>query len=217
MAAKKKSATKKRTASKHVLKAREGKPDAEQSDQNPQQGTDTAGVGGEQQNPSKTAASKSGKNRHVKDPQEVASYLTDWQNHKNGQGTWKFNKNTQSWLIRHLYELEKVSKGTFTILLDYFAGLEGNTMKSRIRAEASRRALRYKEHTKKEPTDKETESKSESNTTPQSTSKQGKKAVVNSATVQEQLEEEERWQKLDENEKRKEYKRARQILDIIKE
>jgi hypothetical protein len=148
MAAKSKSARKKRAVSKHVVKAREDKADAEQSDQNP-------AVGGEQQNPNKTVARKSGKNRHVKDPQEVASYLTDWQNHKNGKGTWKFNKNTQSWLIRHLYELEKVSKGTFTILMDYFAGMEGKTMKSRIRAEASRRALRYKEHTKKEPTDKD--------------------------------------------------------------
>jgi hypothetical protein len=209
METKTKTARKKRKVSKHVLKAMEGKQETLEAAQANQQVVEALGMPTPEK---KTPKRKGKKNRHVKDPVEATTYLTEWQNKKNGKGTWKFNKNTQSWIIRHLYEVDKVPKGAFTILIEYLCGLEGTTTRSRIRAEASRRALRYKEHEKKtaaETKEKDTEG-TESN-----------EKIENEAdpkiSVQEQMEEETRWQKLDEHEKRKEYKRARKILETIKE
>lgn len=43
----------------------------------------------------------------VKDPVEAAQYLVVWDTREDGG--WRFNKSTQSWLIRHMYERDKVN------------------------------------------------------------------------------------------------------------
>ena len=153
----------------------------------------------------KTAASGEKRNKKrkllVKDPAEAAAYLTSWQEHRqhrsNGDGSgvekstnWKFNKNTQSWLIRHMYEADKVSKGNFALLLEYLKSGDGKTVQ-RCREEATRRALRYQQFQKESDVTK------------------------NSASEAAVMEDDERWNKLDEHGKRKEYKRARKVLDIL--
>mmetsp|Transcript_36182 Transcript_36182/g.51175 ORF Transcript_36182/g.51175 Transcript_36182/m.51175 type:complete len:120 (+) Transcript_36182:276-635(+) len=42
-----------------------------------------------------------------------------------------------------MYDSDKVTKGSFTLLLEYLQGLQGNAAKERILADATRRALRY--------------------------------------------------------------------------
>jgi hypothetical protein len=196
MADKKKPTKKKRTVSKHVLKARSKlrKADFEQSE---------------------ASTSTDKKSTHVKAPSDAATYLTDWENRNDGTGAWKFNKNTQSWLIRHMYVIENVAKGTFSILLKYLDGLEGASTRSRIRVEASRRALRYKEYTKNATEDNSTttpEEASKDEPGPNDVSKAGKQTT---SSKEDLLEEEKRWGALDDNAKRKEYKRARQILETV--
>jgi hypothetical protein len=209
-------ARKKKTVSKHVLKAREGKEEALISAEQA-----TALLTQPSVAPS-SEKKKKGKNRHVKDPSEGATYLTGWQERKTTTSdktgaAWKFNKNTQSWLIRHMYEVGKVSKGSFSILLEYLDGLEGKTTRSRMRAEANRRALRYKkEEQAKKNSDEATSEKDDDK---EKSAPADKSENVTDPTIsdQEQMEEQTRWEKLNENEQRKEYKRARKILETIKE
>ena len=172
---------KKRTA-KHVVKAKEEHKEQE------------TGLPGKQDKKTKKK-----KKRHVKDPIEAAQYLTSWKHRDAGDNiSWKFNKNTQSWLLRHMYEPDKVSKGAFTLLLEYMDGLQGQT-KIRIVADAKRRALRYKEHEKTNPQEN-------------GMVKEEKKEEE-SKDVDE--DDETRWKRLDDHEKRKEYKRARKVLDVL--
>jgi hypothetical protein len=160
----------------------------------------------QQKGPSAMKKNKSAKG-HVKDPAEAASYLSSWKHRDAGSG-WKFNKNTQSWLLRHMYESEKCPKATFTLLLEYLVGCQGITRR-RLREDAARRALRYKEYEKKTS----------------SAEKAGSDGVdgVNEAEAAQAMKDEDdgtdeaRWDALDEHDKRKEYKRARKILDTIKE
>lgn len=177
---------KKRTC-KHVLKAKEER-ELQQKD-----------ASNKQETPNKPRRKKS---QHAKDPNEAAAYLSAWK-HRDAGGAWKFNKNTQSWLLRHQYQPEKVSKGTFGILLEYMEGLQGNTH-ARMIADATRRVLRYKEYSKSNPEEKETE---ESN---DKTEKEPKDAL-------EDEDDETRWKRMDDHEKRKDYKRARRVLDALKE
>ncbi|CAJ1946894.1 unnamed protein product [Cylindrotheca closterium] len=151
--------------------------------------------------------------RHIKAPSGAATYLLDWERRDSEDSTWKFNKNTQSWLIRHMYEVDKVSKSSFAILLKYLEGLNGDSARSRIRSEASRRALRYRKHQEKgsEGTTKEKPMRvSMSGETPSTEA-----MVSGSETVEVEMDEEERWQQLSEHDKRKEYKRARKVLETV--
>ena len=63
----------------------------------------------------------------VKDPEEAADYLQQWSRarDKDPTASWRFNKSTQSWLLRHMYKREKVSKEPFKLLLLYLEGLKG--------------------------------------------------------------------------------------------
>jgi hypothetical protein len=215
MEAKNKSAKKKRHVSKHVLKAREGKAGEVQKKEanDPDQ---QVVVPAEETNGTPKPVSKEQK-QNVKDPSDAAEYLANWENRETN--SWKFNKNKQSWLIRRMYEVEKVPKGSFKILLEYLRGLQGDSMRLRIRAEASRRARRYKEHVKKSSAGDE-DSNGEEEVAMKGgddNKKKDKKIVKNAPSKQELLEEEARWVALDENDKRKEYKRARMILDAFKE
>jgi len=90
---------------------------------------------------------KSNKNTKTKDPEEAASYLSLWNLDRNSKSTaknWKFNKNTQSWLLRHMYDFDKVSKATFATLVDYVCQ-GGEKTRLRVEEDAKRRARRYKD------------------------------------------------------------------------
>ena len=78
----------------------------------------------------------------IKDPKEGASYLSLWKHDR--LGSWKFNKNTQSWLYRHMYDSNRVSKTSFALLIEY-ATEGGDGMKRRLIEDAKRRARRYKD------------------------------------------------------------------------
>ena len=143
---------------------------------------------------------KSTKNTKTKDPAEAASYLSLWSLDLNSDSTtknWKFNKNTQSWLLRHMYDFDKVSKSTFGILVDYVCQ-GGDKTRLRVEEEAKRRARRYKEWEKKQQNEGDTVQ--DDNDDDVATSP-----------------DDEEWNQLDDHDKRKEYKRARKVLDSLKE
>lgn len=198
--AKSKSAKKKNNVSKHILKSREDDP------------TTASDVGDKSYNSPKKIKSKS---KHTKHPEEAAFYLSQWKASKSddssirASSSWKFNKNTQSWLIRHLYEVDKVPKSTFLLLLDYLDGLEGKFIIDRMRMDALRRCRRHKEYCKSNELASTTESRNEPT-----------EKTENSNDINEEngeLEYEEAlWRKMDDHEKRKQYKRARKILDMMK-
>lgn len=146
---------------------------------------------------------KSTKNIKTKDPAEAASYLALWNLDRNSDSTtknWKFNKNTSSWLLRHMYDPDKVSKTTFATLVDYVCEGGEKTI-LRVKEEAKRRARRYKEWEKKHQKDGDTNQNDAADET--------KDAISSSP-------DDETWNQLDDHDKRKEYKRARKVLDSIK-
>ena len=222
---KKKSTKKKRKVSKHILQANQEHAELEKArasealpiDESEVQAA-TAGALTKTKSSSRPNKTPPGApNQHTKDSKEAAGYLTNWKNHRK---EWKFNKNTQSWLIRHMYEADKVSKGTFTLLLDYLEGLQGKGAKERIVEDATRRALRYKEFeeggtgTEKE-VEKETTVKFASDTkeAPAEEEEGKKKRQKLDPTA---TDDEKRWNELDDHDKRKEYKRARKVLETLK-
>ena len=97
MAAKssKNKARKKKRTAKHVLDAQKKKADGEYAEGTAGAADDTV---------EEKAPTKAGKKRKEKDPSEAEAYLSAWKHRDSGQGVWKFNKNTQSWLIRNVYE-----------------------------------------------------------------------------------------------------------------
>jgi hypothetical protein len=211
---------KKRKISKHVLQAQE---DRAMKQQQPAQADGGQGVtivpppesltttdSKAKKASTATSASKKKKNKNVKDPNEVANYLTQWKRNNDGEeSVWKFNKNTQSWLIRHMYEADKLSKASFTLLLGYLDGMKGGgDAKARILTEASRRAVRYKEY------EKVRDEKGESSVVEKGADEAGETTTT---TLTEEEEEDARWKRLDDHDKRNEYKRARKILDTLKE
>jgi len=170
---------------------------------------------------------KKNKNNHVKDPKEAHSYLSLWQLHQkegNREGDedtqlWRFNKNTQSWLLRHMYNIEKIPKGTFSILIQYLKDLKGGSRK-RVYEDAVRRALRYKEWEKNHQAD-EKKNHPEGKTVDAETSNNNNAVedADDSSYDDEEAEkaaDEKRWSRLSDHDKRKEYKRARQVIDVLK-
>ena len=146
---------------------------------------------------------KSTRNTKTKDPAEAASYLTLWSLDRNSESTtknWKFNKNISSWLLRHMYDFDKVSKSTFATLVDYVCEGGEKTI-LRVEEEAKRRARRYKEWEKKQQKDGGTNQDD---------------AADNSNDASISSPDDETWNQLDDHDKRKEYKRARKVLDSIK-
>lgn len=147
---------------------------------------------------------KQKKNRVQKDPSEAANYLVLW---KKERSAWKFNKNTQSWLIRHMYEAEKVAKQPFETLLEYLEEYQG---KERLVREASRRILRYKEYEKETSENKEASESSEQKESAEPTPEADLKGDEDEAYEQA------RWKALSDHDKRKEYKRARKVVEVLK-
>jgi hypothetical protein len=214
---------KKRSISKHVMDAEESRK-KEASDGNDNTTTGEAAA---------TAVTRKKKRRkkkaQVKDPQEVLSYLSLWQQQQKlrqeGKGNeedekiWRFNKNTQSWLIRHMYDAEKVAKGTFTILVSYLEALKGASRK-RVHEDAVRRALRYKNWEKKNQSS-ETNNDHDDGKESESNEQEERKVTNASGSVDDDGDDDDdnddkRWNNLNDHEKRKEYKRTRKIIDSLK-
>lgn len=183
---------KKKRISKHMLKSKAEAANKEES-------------GGES---STTPKKKSVSSEvAVKDPSEASQYLKAWET-KEG---WKFNKNTQSWLLRHMYEADKVSKGTFTILLEYMKGLQGKDAQKRVLEEATARAQRYREYEKNKESNV-AESTGNTQNDQDTAMKEGSKDDGDVDDTSYGLE---HWKSLDDHDKRKEYKRARRVLETL--
>ena len=156
--------------------------------------------------PEKDDSNKKSTPLKTKDPEEAASYLTLWNLDRNNTTSttknWKFNKNTQSWLLRHMYDFDKVSKSTFATLVDYISqGGEGT--KLRVEEEAKRRARRYKDWEKRQQQQEGVEQE-------EADANEEKKDLTKS-------QDDEHFNELDDHDKRKEYKRARKVLDALKQ
>jgi hypothetical protein len=213
-----KSHKKKKRISKHVLEAEEKK-------RREKEGVGMAdGLirrGGAQRKEVNENKQRGGTATKMKDPKEVEAYLSNW---KDDRSSWKYNKNTQSWLLRHMYEGEKVSKATFTILLEYLQSIKGEAAISRVRQDAIRRAMRYKKYLK----DLQLQSqngheggeidilKDADCTLPLKKDTLINSDASNLLSTDELKADAVRWSTLDEHQKRKEYKRARKILDAWK-
>lgn len=204
MGAGKNKSHRKKRISKHVIQAEERKKQTEVEKQlllAAENGTSTTPA-----SPSTPAAATTEEkteptsNTKTKDPEEAASYLTLWKyDQTNNTKSWKFNKNTQSWLQRHMYDGDKVSKTTFSSLVDYLIQ-GGDRLISRVEEDAKMRARRYKEWEKKK----------ENSTTDDTTGETKEESKSTSAA------DDITWNSLDDHDKRKEYKRTRKVLDSIK-
>jgi len=162
--------------------------------------------------PVKKKKKKRKKKQHIKDPKEAQSYLSSWKYRDAAPGTWKFNTNTQSWLFRHMYDTEKIPKASFAILMEYLQGLKGSS-REWANEDAVKRVIRYKEWEKKGANaDDEAEGKKESSSNPEEKEKvdddDGDDDIVN---------EEKQFKALSDHDKRKEYKRARKVVETLKD
>jgi WKF domain len=149
--------------------------------------------------------------KEMKDPVDVEGYLLAWQQQEQQSDQtlerinpvsdqpvetkpWKFHKNTQSWLIRHLYDSTKISKHTFIIAVQYFSKSNVN-VQERLRQDAMQRATQYQQQQQqvKEITRNDDNGKEETNPTAAETN-QGNELEKN---------------------QRKAYKRARKVLETL--
>ena len=201
MGAGKNKSHRKKRISKHVIQAEERRKQTEVEKQlllAAENGTSSSVTTPSTPTEEKTETTS---NTKTKDPEEAASYLTLWKyDQTNNTKSWKFNKNTQSWLQRHMYEGNKVSKTTFATLVDYLTQ-GGDRLLSRVEEDAKMRARRYKEWEKKKES-------STSETTADGSTKEESKSTSAADDIT--------WNSLDDHDKRKEYKRARKVLDSIK-
>lgn len=164
---------------------------------------------------------KSKKSKRIKDPSVAALYLNNWKLYKlDSTVTWKFNKNTQSWLLRHMYEPTKVAKDVFSLLIEYIVAAKSESIINRIVHDATKRALRYKQYEMNKSGG--IDDKQLVTVPPASPMKEDVEPL--SATKRQIQEEQEdviadtiRWNSLDEHDKRKEYKRARKVLDTLQQ
>jgi hypothetical protein len=171
--------------------------------------------------------------RQVKDPMDVEGYLLSWQKHhheqqqhqqeqkntsyENSNGTakssniWKFNKNTQSWLIRHLYDSTKINKSMFTIALEYFQNSNHTNMIQRLQNDAIQRAIQYQEGIKNNSSNSTIDNSNDNSNTKTTdvTDDNNNKTAMDPDNNDEATQQSQQ--------KRKEYKRARKILDTLKE
>ena len=199
--------------------------------------TTTTATGGSKESSSR----RERKLLNFKDPAEASTYLSLWK-HDRADNTassttkiWKFNKNTQSWLLRHMYDGNKVNKTTFAILLEYIIAGKCEGVRSNVQEDAKVRARRYKEWEKtttSTTTEKEMKttlalmkkddegvssyqrpiSSGEAEGAKRSSSLAG---VATTATTTTTTANDDEWKTMDEHEKRKVYKRARKALDAL--
>ncbi|KAK7082834.1 hypothetical protein SK128_017090 [Halocaridina rubra] len=57
---------------------------------------------------------------------KVIQYLNDWHTNRN---QWKFQKNLDSWLVKHFYKKSLLGKAYFKIFLLYIADTKGSALK----------------------------------------------------------------------------------------
>jgi hypothetical protein len=205
----KKGHKKKKRISKHVLKAQAAKAAAtvESADLTHTVNVISSTLGEEKSNKSTATVKKRQiQKQHQKDPNGAASYLSAWK-HRAAGGVWKFNKNTQSWLIRHMYDAKKITKATFATLLEYLIELAPLT-KERVIVDAKRRTTRYKEYDKQQSDDNTTENTMRTNYVDQARQDTRDRGSQNDET---------HWKRLNDHDKRREYKRARKVLETLVE
>ncbi|CAM9233916.1 unnamed protein product [Laminaria digitata] len=86
--------------------------------------------------------------RKERERAEAINYLQAWMSMKKAKeeadaggvaasvaGLWKFSKNTQAWLLRHLFSEDQIDEGSFGTLCLYLEGLKGSG-RERVLAEA---------------------------------------------------------------------------------
>ena len=140
---------------------------------------------------------------------------------------WKFNKNTQAWLLQHMYEPLTIRKESFTILLKYLHGLNGASIKKRVKEGAEFRITRYRNFEKENKEDnksgdgieddekknaKEKESSDDGGEDKKTGDEENKEVPPITDDQEEVLK---KWNLLDDSMKRKEYKRAFQVYKIF--
>ena len=153
---------------------------------------------------SDTITGKNTKLKHQLDPKDASDYLNLWKHQRDTQ--WKFKKNIQSWLLRHMYDWEKVPKQAFSILLEYLSSIQGNVTRERIMKDAMDVVQRYKQW-EKETDNKESEEKDKEATQKDDSDAQNKETKDHI----------ENFNTLSDHDKRKQYKRARQVLQALQE
>ena len=151
----------------------------------------------------------------TKDPQEASSYLSLWKyDRSNNTKQWKFNKNTQSWLLRHMYDFDKVSKGTFALLVEYLcSGGEGT--RCRVEEDAKTRARRYKDWERRQKQEGGEEGKGGDDANGGGV--EGKNDLETKEKETQSTTDGASWNQLNDHDKRKEFKRARKVLDALKD
>mmetsp|Transcript_49435 Transcript_49435/g.57781 ORF Transcript_49435/g.57781 Transcript_49435/m.57781 type:complete len:216 (+) Transcript_49435:60-707(+) len=195
---------KKKRISKHILRAQDKKA-AEQSTSSSSASASTETTNNKPQDavvPKKKVHKQKGKK--VKDPKEAASYLSLWKIRDTSPNIWKFNTNMQSWLLRNMYDSTLVPKSTFQTLSDYIVKLPEGMTRKRVCDDALSKAMRYKKWAKEEEnegTSKETDDSGAADTT-----------EIGAATG----DDDDDWKNLDSHDKRREYKRARIVLESLR-
>jgi hypothetical protein len=192
-------AHKKKRISKHILEGQERRKKEAQ---------DAPIVDGENPMPDTKPINKQNRKRvinPIKDPQEAQNYLSAWKHREASPGVWKFNKNTQTWICRNMYDTEKIPKKSFEILTEYLEDLKGSFRKI-VNEDAVRRAMRYKEWEKKA-----------SSTGDEQGDVDEKKETSKKTSDDDDAEaDDKKFNAMDEKDKRKEYKRSRKIIDVFK-
>jgi len=116
-----------------------------------------------------------------------------------------------------MYEVDKVPKSTFILLMDYLEGLEGRTIIDRMRTDASRRCRRHKEYSRDSTAPSGDTEDDPTGNDDENENAQSSETIDTTPGNKEELEYEEAlWRKMDDHDKRKQYKRARKILDLMK-
>ena len=106
-----------------------------------------------------------------------------------------------------MYDFDKVNKTTFALLVDYICQ-GGDGLISRVEEDAKTKARRYKNWEKKQNAKIDNEKGEEPKEKDDDTNDDDKKNAQSPSDQD--------WNALDDHDKRKEYKRARKVLDTVK-
>ena len=82
----------------------------------------------------KVATSKKSKSRPItKKPHAALEYLTQF---CESRTTWKFRKNSEGWILKHLFSIDQIPSSYDASLCQYLEGLKSDSTRSRLRREA---------------------------------------------------------------------------------
>lgn len=135
----------------------------------------------------------------VIEPAEAWAHLLDWEE-QHDTDAWQFNEAADVWLIKNMYDAEAVPKDVFAFLVEGYLQVKPEDEKQAIRNCATRCVSRYKKF-EKQVKDGTWQEPPASGTTDTDDDDDDEDAV---------------WNRIDEHEKRKRYKRARKTLDVVK-